>query len=69
MHVAATDSSMFFTNYHSYLCGAINSCTLKNVGCGTAYTAGNLVIDATSGEITTKQNVDAGYEDIVCVSC
>jgi hypothetical protein len=42
---------------------------LKVAGCGSSYTAGNIVIDATSGAITAKQNVDAGYVDTVCISC
>jgi len=41
---------------------------LKVSGCGSAYTAGNLFISA-AGAITAKQNVDAGYEDTVCISC
>jgi hypothetical protein len=51
------------------LCGDINSCSLKVAGCGSAYSTGNLVIDATTGEVTAKKNVDLGYEDTVCVSC
>ena len=27
------------------------------------------MIDATTGEVTAKKNVDAGYADTVCVSC
>jgi hypothetical protein len=67
--MAATASIAFFTNPHATLCGDINSCSLKEEGCGSAYSAGNLVIDATTGEVTAKKNVDAGYVDKVCVSC
>jgi hypothetical protein len=67
--VAATASNAFFTNPHATLCGNINSCSLKEEGCGSAYSAGNLVIDATTGEVTAKNNIDAGYVDTVCVSC
>jgi len=42
---------------------------LKAAGCTDAYTAANLVIDATTGEVTGKKNVDAGYVDTVCVKC
>ena len=27
------------------------------------------MIDATTGEVTAKKNIDAGYDDTVCVSC
>jgi hypothetical protein len=69
LHVAATASVQFFTNPHATLCGAINSCKLKQQGCGADYTIGNLVINAVTGEVTIKKDVDAGYVDIVCVSC
>jgi len=65
----ASGSAAFFTNTHSVLCGAITTCSLKVEGCGSAYSAGNLVIDASTGAVTAKQNIDAGYEDIVCISC
>ena len=59
----------FFTNTHITLCGAITACSLKVAGCGSDYTAANLVIDATTGAITAKQNVEAGYADTVCIKC
>jgi hypothetical protein len=58
----------FFTNPHVTACGAVTTCSLKVAGCGGAYSTGNLEID-NSGEITAKQNVDAGYEDTVCIEC
>lgn len=58
----------FFTNTHTTLCGAITACSLKTSGgCANPYTDANLVIDTTTGAITGKQNVDAGYEDTVCI--
>jgi len=75
MHVVATSSAIFFTNPHnskadgSVLCGLINDCSLKVAGCASAYTLGNVVIDAVTGEVTAKQNVDPGYVDIICVEC
>jgi len=69
LHVAATASINFFTNPHATLCGAITACELKAAGCTDAYTAANLVIDASTGEVTAKKNVDAGYTDTVCVKC
>jgi len=69
LHVAATASINFFTNPHATLCGAITQCELKAAGCTDAYTAANLVIDASTGEVTAKKNVDAGYTDTVCVKC
>ena len=39
-------------------------------GCSSgAYAAGNLIIDASTGEVTAKKDVDLGYVDTVCVSC
>jgi hypothetical protein len=76
LHVAAANSAVFFTNPHNFkadgtttLCGLINNCVLKQAGCVNAYTLGNAVIDATTGEVKLKKNVDAGYEDILCVEC
>ena len=61
---------MFFTNPHATLCGAITSCELLIAGCTSgAYTTGNLEIDASTGEVKAKKNVDLGYVDTVCVSC
>jgi hypothetical protein len=52
------------------LCGDINSCSLKTAaGCAAPYTIGNLAIDAVTGEVTIKKDVDAGYVDVVCVEC
>ena len=65
----APNSAAFFTNPFENHCGLINSCSLKLAGCSTDYTDTNLVIDAVSGAITAKQNVDAGYVDIVCIKC
>jgi len=59
----------WFTNTHVTLCGAITSCEIKASGCSSAYTAGNLAITANTGAVTAKQNVDAGYEDTVCIRC
>jgi len=69
LHVAATTHIVFFMNPHATLCGAITACSLKVAGCGSNYVGTNLVIDATTGEVTAKKNVDAGYDDTVCVSC
>jgi hypothetical protein len=69
LQIVATTSAIFFTNPHVTLCGAINSCSLKLAGCSGDYTNANLAINAVSGEITAKKNVDAGYDDTVCISC
>jgi hypothetical protein len=59
----------YFRNDHSSTCGAITSCEIKASGCSGAYGAGNLAITANTGVVTAKQNVDAGFEDIVCIKC
>ena len=56
-------------NPHATLCGDINSCSLKQSGCSTAYSDTNLAINAVTGEVTAKKNVALGYADTVCVSC
>jgi len=66
--VAATSAS-FFTNSDSATCGAVASCAIKVSGCGSAYTGTNLVINASTGKLEAKQNVQAGYDDTVCISC
>jgi len=69
MKVVASSSADFFTNQFEPQCGAINWCALYENDCNTTYTKGNLVIDETTGKVTAKQNVDAGWTDIVCVWC
>jgi len=66
--VAATSAS-FFDNANVADCGAITSCALYENDCIASYTKGNLVIDSSTGKVTAKQNVDAGYTDTVCVKC
>jgi len=67
--VKASGFSDWFTNTHSTLCGAITSCEIKATGCSNSYDLGNLAITANTGAITAKQNVEAGYEDTVCIKC
>jgi hypothetical protein len=69
LDVVAALSSNFFTNADSATCGALASCEIKASGCTNAYSAGNLVINASTGKLEAKQNVDAGYDDTVCIKC
>jgi hypothetical protein len=57
----------FFRNEHTTLCGPINSCALKEAGCGSDYAGTNLALDATTGVGTSVQNIDIGFSDTVCV--
>ena len=59
----------YFRNDHSATCAAITSCEIKASGCTGAYGAGNLAITANTGVVTAKQNIDAGFHDIVCIKC
>jgi hypothetical protein len=59
----------YFRNDHSALCNAINSCEIKAAGCSGAYANTNLAITANTGVVTSKQNVDAGFVDTVCIKC
>jgi hypothetical protein len=59
----------FFTNPFIATCNAISACSLKASGCSGSYDDGNLVITSSTGEITAAQNIDAGYEDTVCIEC
>jgi hypothetical protein len=64
----ATGFADFFTNTHTTLCGVITACSLKTPsGCAGPYVGTNLAITSATGAITGKQNVDAGYEDTVCI--
>jgi hypothetical protein len=65
----ASSYSDFFTNpYGSVdICGAITSCSIKVQGCGSAYSGSNLIINSSTGKITAKQNVDAGFVETVCI--
>ena len=58
----------FFTPLYTATCGTITACEIKASGCSGSYSAGNLAIDS-AGVVTAKQNIDAGYEDTVCISC
>jgi len=69
MKVVASSSAVFFTNPSVIQCGAINKCALYKSDCSSAYNAGNLLIDSTTGKVTAKQNVADGYTDTVCVKC
>ena len=60
---------VFFTNQYSFQCGPVTSCSIKVKGCGSAYGGTNLVINSADGQITSKQNVDAGWTETVCVEC
>jgi hypothetical protein len=65
----ASGSDAFFTNPFSSACQAITACSLKVSGCASAYAGSNLVIDASTGAITAKQDIDAGYVETVCIRC
>jgi len=67
MKVVASSSADFFTNQFVTECGAINKCALLTPDCSSAYKGDNLVIEELTGKVTAKQNVDAGWTDIVCV--
>ena len=59
--------TIFVTNADTTNC-AITSCVLKESGCGSAYSAGELTITS-PWTVTANQNVQAGYSEPVCVSC
>ena len=65
----AAGSADWFTNPFLGECGVITACTIKVAGCASDYAGSNLVIDASTGEVTAKQNVDPGYIETVCISC
>jgi len=61
--------TIFVANADTTNC-AITSCVLKASGCGSAYSAGELTIGGlTPWTVTANQNVQAGYDETVCVSC
>jgi hypothetical protein len=68
----ASGSAAFFTNPFEASCLAINVCILKvSPGCGSNYdmSTSNLAITTSTGAITAAQNIDAGYEETVCIEC
>jgi hypothetical protein len=67
----AQEASFFtyFRNPHVGTCQAITSCEIKAAGCSAGYGDGNLAITANTGVVTSKQNVDAGFADTVCIKC
>ena len=65
--VVASSNSVFFTNPFSADCGAITINSLFEAGGVNPYTAGNLIIDSSTGEIKAKQNVDAGFIETISV--
>ena len=65
--VVASSNSVFFTNPFSADCGAITINSLFEVGGNSPYTGGNLIIDSSTGEITAKQNTDAGFIETICI--
>ena len=69
LDVVAATSANFFTNADSATCGSLSTCVIKASGCSGTYSAGNLVINASTGKLEAKQNVDAGYDDTVCIKC
>jgi len=52
----ASTYSVFFTNPYSSVnvCGAITACSLHDSGCSSSYTAGNLIVTSSTGEIKAK---------------
>ena len=67
--VASTAYSDFFVLQDTRNECGTPVCSLKISGCGSSYTAGNLEINSSTGQIKVKKNVDAGYEDTVCIQC
>jgi len=45
-------------------------CSLKASGCGSAISVTSRVsFDSSTGELKADQNVEAGYEEDVCIEC
>jgi len=56
-----------FTSTLDAECGTVTKCELLVPDCSSAYTGDNLVIEESTGKITSKQDTDAGWTDTVCV--
>ena len=55
-----------FTNLHSIDCGSFVGCQLKAVGCINPY-SGNVALNPSTFALTAKQNIDLGYDELLCV--
>lgn len=69
LETVAAASTNFFTNADSAACGAMATCAIKVAGCASNYVGTNLEINASTGKLEAKQNVQAGYDDTVCIKC
>ena len=59
----------FFTIVDQNICGDVDSCKLKRFGCGSDYSLTNIQVDEKTGKIIGSLNIEAGYDDTVCLSC
>ena len=67
LNTVSTTWTNFFTNNDPNDDWPAPTWTIKQSGCGSAYTAGRLIMNSSTGKITAKQNEDAGYTETVCI--
>jgi len=63
---AATTS--MFSNANSADCGGFTACEVLPVGCSGTY-AGRATMTASTFALNMRQDIDAGYEETLCVKC
>ena len=63
-------STKMFTNENTADCGVFTACVVKPSGCGSGAYSGKAAIGASPNfALSIRQNVDAGYEETLCVQC
>ena len=64
------DWTTYFTNADTTYC-PITSCSLKNAGCGGAFSGAQLSIPSAASpwSVSANKNVVAGYNEKTCVEC
>jgi len=63
-----TSSSLIFPNEFTGDCGGFTTCKLQALGCIDPY-VGNVIMNSVTFALSSAQNIDAGYDEHLCVVC
>jgi len=58
-----------FSNTNSADCGGFTACSVKPVGCGAGSYTGKATMTASTFALNMRQDVDAGYDETLCIEC
>jgi len=59
---------LIFPNEFNADCGSFTTCYLKALGCVDAY-VGNVIMNPVTFALSSAQNIDPGYDELLCVVC